>query len=106
MNKLMEKMEQNKDQRIMTLGCLRSTIKDLEERFDGDELDYQILEYVTVYLYHDFGFAGWWLRNRAYWDKFLAEAQRQERAGGYPEDAEQRAFWDTLTIDVIDYLSE
>lgn len=99
----MEKMRKQRN-RLTTLSGFRAGLQDLEERFEGDELECEILEYVTVHLYTDYGFAGWWLRNRACRDYFLQEAEQQVETGGYPEDIIERAFFDTLVNDVIDYL--
>jgi len=102
----MEKVSRSRDRRIMKLFLLRDGVKELKEKFqDAAELDCEILEYVTTYLYADHGFAGWWLRNRAHWDRFLFEAQWQLRVGGYEKSEEiEQAFFDTLVNDVLDYL--
>lgn len=106
MKELMEQIENRKGSRTETLGSLRSVFATLGEEFDGDALDQKILEHATGSLYTDFGFASWWLRKRANWDEFLAEAQRQEALWGTQDsDAKQCAFWDTLTNDVLDYLA-
>lgn len=105
MEQLMEQIAHSKGKRTETLKSLRSAIAELGERYAGDALDQEILEHVTGSLYTEFGFASWWLRKRAHWDNFLAEARRQEALWETQNfDAQQCAFWDTLTNDVLNYL--